>query len=174
MRRQIRFATDRSGHCYGCGPDNPEGLRLEFFETDDGVEVDYVAPPVLEGAPGVVHGGVQATLLDEAMCMTAYAKEGTPVVTGELTVRYLSAVPTRTPLVIRGRITERRPGSCFIAGSIVLASSGEELTRAHGRFFTMRATDAAGAGPEGIGDEPVGDEPGGGAADAGAAPEEQT
>jgi acyl-coenzyme A thioesterase PaaI-like protein len=137
MRRQIWFANDRDGGCYGCGPKNPSGLRLAFFETDAGVEVEYAVPADMRGAPGIVHGGVQATLLDEAMCMTAYAKGGTPVVTGELTVRYLAAVPTETPLLVRGRITETRGRSFFIAGSIVLASSGEELTRAHGRFFAV-------------------------------------
>jgi len=137
MRRQIWFANDRDGGCYGCGPRNPSGLRLSFFETDAGVEVEYAVPADMRGAPGIVHGGVQATLLDEAMCMTAYAKGGTPVVTGELTVRYLSAVPTETPLLIRGTITETRGRSFFIAGSIVLAASGEELTRAQGRFFAF-------------------------------------
>jgi uncharacterized protein (TIGR00369 family) len=142
MRRPIWFSADRSGTCYGCGPANPSGLRLEFFETDDGVEVEYAVPEHLAGAPGIVHGGVQATLLDEAMCMTAYAKEGTPVVTGELTVRYLSAVPTGTPLTIRGRITERRAGSFFIAGTIARGDTGEELTRAQGRFFRAARADA--------------------------------
>lgn len=139
MRKQIWFANDRNGRCFGCGADNPAGLRLAFFETDDGAEVEYAVPAQLEGAPGVVHGGIQATLLDEAMCMTAYAKAGTGVVTGELTVRYLRAVPTGTPLVIRGCITERRANSFFIAGSICLAATGEELTRAQGRFFAMAA-----------------------------------
>jgi len=139
MRRQISFANDRDGRCFGCGADNPHGLRLEFFETDEGIEVDYAVPRHLEGAPSIAHGGIQATLLDEAMCMTAYAKEGTGVVTGELTVRYLRGVPTETPLLIRGRITERRAGSFFIEGRICLAATGEELTRAQGRFFAMRA-----------------------------------
>jgi len=138
MRRQISFADDRNGRCFGCGAGNPQGLHLEFYETDEGVEVTYVVPAHLEGAPGIVHGGIQATLLDEAMCMTAYAKEGTGVVTGELTVRYLRAVPTVTPLLIHGRITERRTGSFFIAGRICLAATGEELTRAQGRFFAQR------------------------------------
>ncbi|HEY8513910.1 MAG TPA: PaaI family thioesterase [Candidatus Binatia bacterium] len=135
MRRPIRFDEDRSGTCFGCGSANPSGLHLEFYETEDGVEVEYTAPEVLAGAPGVVHGGIQATLLDEAMCMTAFAKEGTGVVTGELTVRYLRTVPTGKPLVIRGRITERRDRSFFISGSIALAETQEELTRAQGRFF---------------------------------------
>jgi uncharacterized protein (TIGR00369 family) len=139
MRRLISFANDRDGRCFGCGARNPQGLHLEFFETEDGAEVAYAVPGHLEGAPGVVHGGIQATLLDEAMCMTAYAKEATGVVTGELTVRYLRAVPTATPLLIRGRITERRAGSFFIEGRICLAATGEELTRARGRFFAMPA-----------------------------------
>jgi uncharacterized protein (TIGR00369 family) len=138
MRRPIRFDDDRSGTCFGCGSANAAGLRLEFYETDDGVEVEYAAPEALAGAPGIVHGGIQATLLDEAMCMTAFAKAGTSVVTGELTVRYLRSVPTRTPLVVRGRITERRNGSFFITGTIALADGGEELTRAQGRFFASR------------------------------------
>jgi hypothetical protein len=58
------------------GADNPKGLRLRFFETDEGVEVDYVSPPHLDGAPGIIHGGIQGTLLDEAMCMAVYAKRG--------------------------------------------------------------------------------------------------
>jgi uncharacterized protein (TIGR00369 family) len=141
MRRQITFDADRSGRCFGCGPANPSGLGLRFFETDDGAEVEYVVPADLEGAPGIVHGGIQATLLDEAMCMTAYAKAGTGVVTGELTVRYLHPVPTGTPLVVAGRITETRGRSFFIAGSIRLAAGGEELTRAQGRFFAAAPSD---------------------------------
>jgi acyl-coenzyme A thioesterase PaaI-like protein len=137
MRRPISFRNDGEGRCFGCGPANPAGLRLDFFETDDGVEVEYAVPSSMEGAPHVVHGGIQATLLDEAMCMTAYAKGGTGVVTGELTVRYLKTVPTETPLLISGRITERRGNSFFIAGSIRLADGDEELTRAQGRFFAM-------------------------------------
>lgn len=135
MRRPILFEDDHQGRCYGCGPANPAGLKLAFFETDDGAEADYVVPEELAGAPGIVHGGIQATLLDEVMCMTAYAKAGTGVVTGELTVRYVKSAPTGAPLCIAGRITERRGNSFFIAGSIRLADTGEELARAQGRFF---------------------------------------
>jgi len=137
MRRPISFSADGDGGCYGCGPRNPSGLHLAFVETDAGVELEYAAPADLRGAPGVVHGGVQATLLDEAMCMTAFAKGGAPVVTGELTVRYSSAVPTETPLIVAAHITERRGNSYFITGTIRLAGSDEALTRAQGRFFAV-------------------------------------
>jgi uncharacterized protein (TIGR00369 family) len=134
MRTPIVF-RDPQNRCFGCGPHNPNGLRLEFFETDDGVEVAYAAPAYLRGAEGVIHGGVQATILDETLCMTAYAKLGQPVVTGELTVRYLRPAPTEAALVARGRIVETKDRSVFIEGTISLAETGEEVTRARGRFF---------------------------------------
>lgn len=134
MRRPVSFANG-PGTCFGCGANNASGLRLEFFETDDGVEVSYTAPKHLEGAPGIIHGGIQGTLLDEAFCMTAHAKRGTGVVTGELTVRYLRPAPTGTPLLVRGQIVEERGRSFVIEGGIYLAATGEELTRGRGRFF---------------------------------------
>ncbi len=136
-RAEIIFESDEPRTCFGCGPDNPKGLRLRFFETGEGVEVDYVAPEHLNGAAGVVHGGVQATLLDEALCMTAYAKEGTTVVTGELTVRYVAPLPTRTPLLIRSKITEKRGRSFFAEGEILVAGTEEVLTRGRARLFPV-------------------------------------
>jgi uncharacterized protein (TIGR00369 family) len=139
MRRPIEFRNG-TNRCYGCGSDNPAGLRLQFFATDEGIEVDYVAPAHLEGAPGILHGGVQGTLLDEAFCMAAYARCGTSVVTGELTVRYLRPVPTGTALVVRGRIVEERERSYGVEGGIYLAATGEELSRGRGWFFVAPRT----------------------------------
>lgn len=136
MRRPVVYENGFN-HCFGCGPTNASGLRLSFTETDDGVEVEYTVPAHLQGAAGIVHGGIQATLLDETLCMTAYAKAGTPVFTGELTVRYLRPVPTATRLRVHGRIVEAKAKGWIIAGTITLADTGEELTRAHGRFFAQ-------------------------------------
>jgi uncharacterized protein (TIGR00369 family) len=110
-------------------------LGLAFHETDDGAETDVVVPAHLGGAPGVVHGGIQATLLDEVMCVTAYAKAGTRVVTGELSVRYLRPAPTGRGLRVRARIAGRKGRSLLIEGAIEDAASGELLARGHGRFF---------------------------------------
>jgi uncharacterized protein (TIGR00369 family) len=136
MRRPVVYRNGLN-RCFGCGPSNPAGLRLSFIETDDGVEVEYTVPSHLEGAAGIVHGGIQATLLDETLCMTAYAKAGTPVFTGELTVRYLHPVPTGTPILMRGRILEVKSKGWIIEGAIALAATGQELTRARGRFFAQ-------------------------------------
>jgi acyl-coenzyme A thioesterase PaaI-like protein len=56
-------------HCFGCGPDNPYGLHLQF--TLDATAQTATARVHLdrhfEGPPGHIHGGIIATLLDEAM-----------------------------------------------------------------------------------------------------------
>ncbi|GIW42670.1 MAG: hypothetical protein KatS3mg076_3247 [Candidatus Binatia bacterium] len=140
MRRPVLFTEEGENRCFGCGPANPVGLKLSFFETAEGVEAEYVAPPELEGAPGVVHGGIQATLLDEVLCMTAYAKLGKPVLTGELTIRYLVPTPSGTRLRIRGRVAEVRGRSALLEGWIETAADGVERTRARGRFFAQEGT----------------------------------
>ena len=137
MRRPLVFDGGLN-HCFGCGSENALGLRLEFRETDDGVEVTHLVPGQFAGPPGVVHGGIQATLLDEVLCMTAYAKRNTGVVTGELTVRYLRPAPTETPLVVRGRVVEDLADSFVIAGEIIVAATGQEVARGRGRFFPKK------------------------------------
>ena len=137
MRQPIGYA-DLNTRCFGCGRSNPAGMQLSFVETDEGVEAAYIVPESYEGAPGLAHGGILATLLDEVMCMTAYAKLGSPVVTGELTIRYERPVPVGEPVVVRGWITETKGRSAFIEGRIRLASQGpEDAAQARGRFFAQ-------------------------------------
>jgi acyl-coenzyme A thioesterase PaaI-like protein len=67
------------------------------------------APPGREeqGAPEVVHGGIQAVLLDETCCAAAYFIHGGFVVTGTLNLRYRRPCPIGRPLEVTARIIER-------------------------------------------------------------------
>src|SRR5450756_1538431 len=63
---------ERAHCCFGCGPDNPHGLHLTFtIDDSDPTRVTATANVQLtrlhEGPPGHIHGGIIATLLDEAM-----------------------------------------------------------------------------------------------------------
>ena len=94
--------------CFGCGQRNEQGLRLRFRRSENGhVEADYVVPESYGGAPGVVHGGIQAVLLDEVLGVTAHqaAKEGRwKIVMADFRLRYRRPTPTGKPLKIRGRL----------------------------------------------------------------------
>ena len=56
-------------HCFGCGPDNRCGMRLRFTadEAARTVACRVRLPRRFEGPPGHAHGGIVATILDEAM-----------------------------------------------------------------------------------------------------------
>jgi uncharacterized protein (TIGR00369 family) len=90
-------------HCFGCGLENPSGLRLRFFTAEDG---SIVCHPRLArrfaGPPGHAHGGIIATLLDEAMSKANRAR-GVVAMTRQLSVVYLRPVPLRARLTLTAR-----------------------------------------------------------------------
>ena len=54
--------------CFICGVENPVGLHLHIYETEPGVvETKYIAPEHFQGYPGVLHGGIVAAILDDAL-----------------------------------------------------------------------------------------------------------
>ncbi len=122
--------------CFGCGQRNELGLRLTFTRNDDGsVEASYVVPDHYAGAPGVVHGGIQAALLDEVQGIAVHSAAGETarIVTAEFNLRYRKPVASQTPLTIKGRIVRRDEPNYFTEGEI-LDESGEVLTRAEARW----------------------------------------
>lgn len=65
--RKIRnpFIGKEGYNCFGCSPDNPFGLHMEFYEDGDDV-VSYWHPhDHFQGWTGVMHGGILATMIDE-------------------------------------------------------------------------------------------------------------
>jgi len=74
------------GHCFGCGPLNPDGLQLKFEPTDSGTSVAYYqVPPRFQSWAGMAHGGIVSLMLDEAVGWAAW-HAGHPGVTGRLQV----------------------------------------------------------------------------------------
>jgi uncharacterized protein (TIGR00369 family) len=132
------WLTGDASRCFGCGQDNPHGLRLRFRRVAPGeVEGEYTAAEHQAGAPGVIHGGVQATLLDETLGYAALTvrEPGVPVdiVTVEFSLRYRRPAPTGTPLRLRGRLVRSEGRDVWVAGAIEDAE-GRVLTEAEARW----------------------------------------
>ena len=64
--QDLTFPQD--GGCFGCSPANPAGLQLRFRRRGDRVVARYVIDDRFHGAPGIAHGGIAATIFDEASC----------------------------------------------------------------------------------------------------------
>jgi uncharacterized protein (TIGR00369 family) len=130
---------DPDGRCFGCGQANPQGLRLRFRRVAPGVvEGEYTAPEHQAGAPGVVHGGIQAALLDETLGFAAIAARepdgpDSPIVTVEFTLRYRRPAPTGRLLRLLGRVVRSDDRDIWMAGEIQ-DETGRVLTEADARW----------------------------------------
>jgi acyl-coenzyme A thioesterase PaaI-like protein len=126
------------GGCFGCSKSNPDGLQLRFFRDGDEVRGSYVVPDRFHGAPGVAHGGIVATILDEFSCAAAVHLAGSRVVTGELTVRYERPCPVEKAIVVSARVVSKEhPRYVEIESAIHM--DGERLVRGTGKFFRLAA-----------------------------------
>jgi acyl-coenzyme A thioesterase PaaI-like protein len=127
--------------CFGCGQGNRSGLRMVFAHRPEGeAECAYTAEEHLAGAPGVIHGGIQATLLDEAMGHAIHFAEPDPeldIATVEFALRYRRPAPVAVPLTIRGKLLRSEGRDFFVSGAIV-SPDGELLTTAEARWRRIR------------------------------------
>ncbi len=100
--------------CFACGNNNPISLRLKFEKQANGDYVTrFIPQKEHQGYTGITHGGILATLLDEAMARLSWA-EGRSAVTAEMNIRYKLAAKTGEELTVTGRVTgeDRRVISC--------------------------------------------------------------
>ena len=74
--------------CFGCCPDNPIGLKMTFVEDGDHVISEWEPSAHHQGYINVLHGGIQAVLMDEIASWTVYVKAKTGGVTSSITVDY--------------------------------------------------------------------------------------
>ncbi|MGB8029404.1 MAG: PaaI family thioesterase [Terracidiphilus sp.] len=130
------FAHSASNRCFGCGPANQTGLRLEFLLADDGSVVSFpVVASAFEGHPGYLHGGIIATLLDEAMSKAVRAR-GNSSMTRKIEIDYLRPVPSETPLRLEGRVVRNEPRKHW-AEARILNEKGRVLAEAKGLFIEV-------------------------------------
>lgn len=130
----VELGFPEDGGCFGCSPSNPSGLGLRFRRQGPRVHADCRIPDRFHGAPGIAHGGIVATILDEISCAAAVFVADRYVVTGELVVRYERPVPVEVPLEIEAEIAARtHPRYAEIAAAV--RQGDVVLARSTGKFF---------------------------------------
>ncbi len=124
-------------HCFGCGQDNPEGMRLRF-RFDEGRKRfvgRFRIAKKYQGPPGHVHGGIIATILDEAMGKVNKLRS-VIALTRSMEVEYLKPVPLGKPLVVEGwevRVRGRRHSNA----AEIRNEAGDVLARSKGLFIAI-------------------------------------
>jgi uncharacterized protein (TIGR00369 family) len=125
------------GFCFGCGHNNPIGLKLKFKRDGDTVRTEFTPERFHQGWPGLLHGGILGTLLDEAMSNVAYAT-GNTCLTARINVRIHQPIKVEVPLVITARITrqgkkliETEGRVCLEDGTVVAESTAKQFVAAN-------------------------------------------
>ncbi|HDP76205.1 MAG TPA: PaaI family thioesterase [Bacteroidales bacterium] len=90
--------------CFCCSSKNPIGLKLSFWydELNQTVETRWLPHANYQGYHGVLHGGIQSTLMDEVASWAIYILEGTAGVTHSMEIRY-----SKPMLIEKGEVTVR-------------------------------------------------------------------
>jgi acyl-coenzyme A thioesterase PaaI-like protein len=91
------------GHgCFGCSPTNQSGLQMEFYKEGDEIICRWDPNKHFQGFHDILHGGIQATMMDEIASWVVFIMLDTAGVTFQLNTRF------RKPVMIsKGIITIR-------------------------------------------------------------------
>ena len=138
------FLIVRSDHaCFGCGDDNPIGLRLRFTPSGEGVKASFIPSAEHQGFRDVVHGGIISTVLDEAMASaTAYA--GIWAVTGEMRVIFRQPLRVGDPTFVTARVVATRGRLVTTAAELARDHDRSPIATASATFLRVNAdTEAA-------------------------------
>lgn len=96
--------------CFVCGRENPIGLHLNFY--DDGADTvctEFTPDDRYQGYPGIMHGGILATVLDEVVGRVAMIGDHHRfMMTVNLEVKYRLPVEINTPLKAEGKVIKIR------------------------------------------------------------------
>lgn len=104
--------------CFACGQDNPQGLKLRFeINPDSSVATRFTPDRRFQGYKNILHGGIITTLLDEVMAQAVIAQK-IMAVTAKIEVNFKKPVRIGAPLIITGRLLDKKGRFCTTAAEL--------------------------------------------------------
>jgi uncharacterized protein (TIGR00369 family) len=130
--------TSREGYnCFGCSPANPQGLRMDFIKEGDKVISYWQPTEPFQGWNNVLHGGIQATLIDEIGNWFASLKADTSGVTTNLNIKYRKAVfMDQGPVKLEASFQEMH-GRIMVVSVNLYSSAGVLCTEAKASYYMV-------------------------------------
>lgn len=131
------YTRVQKNFCFACGKNNPDGMRLKFTydEDHDRFVCRFRLGKRYTGPPGHCHGGIIATILDEAMGKVNKLRH-VVALTSQITVDYLKPVPLNKPLRVESW-EKKVSGRQHINVAEILNQKGEVLARSRGTFIAI-------------------------------------
>lgn len=114
--------------CFACGQQHPGGLRLRFTApAPDRIRSEFTISDQHTGLGSIVHGGIVATVFDEAMVWTLYRWRYRPHVTATMTQRFRGTIRSGDPLVAEAWIAQDRGRRRTVEATIRPADDAEAI-----------------------------------------------
>jgi uncharacterized protein (TIGR00369 family) len=132
-----RYLQLQKNNCFVCGQDNPNGMRLKFVldEERQTFVCRFRLSKRYTGPPGHCHGGIIASILDDAMGKVNKIHQ-VVALTREMTVEYLKPVPLNKSLRVEGREVSVQ-GRIHINTAEIFNDKDEVLARSRGTFIAI-------------------------------------
>ena len=106
------------------------------FQLEQGiVHAEFVPQPDHQGYDGIVHGGILAAVMDDAMANCLWLR-GIAVGTAKITLRYRDPIRVGSHLLVYGRLRQERQKTALAEGWIT-TTAGVKLVEATGTFFKL-------------------------------------
>jgi uncharacterized protein (TIGR00369 family) len=123
--------------CFGCGKDNPYGMQLQFYldEENSRAICHFSLTERYTGPPGHAHGGIIATVLDEAMAKVNRFRQAVAM-TRKMELEYLKPVPIGKPLTVVAH-EKHFEGRKRIHVAELRDEEGNVLARGEGLFIAI-------------------------------------
>lgn len=127
----------RKNHCFGCGHDNPQGMRLKFTLDEESRQAicHFKLSRKYTGPPGHSHGGIIATILDEAMGKVNKFRN-VLALTSSMEIKYLKPVPLGQALTVTAQ-EQSVDGRRHVNTAEISNAKGEVLARSTGTFIAI-------------------------------------
>ena len=126
--------------CFGCATDHPIGFRIAFERDGDDVVTRFTPGDRYQGPPGIMHGGLVATLADEIGAWTIIGQLDKFGFTAQMSGKLER--PVRIGLEIEGRGRILKPGARVVRVEVELSQAGARAYRGELSFVLL---DQAGA-----------------------------
>lgn len=116
-------------NCFGCGSDNPIGLKLIYRIEGENVVTDFVPQEEHQGWPGITHGGIITSLLYEVMENYPY-QNGIVAMMRGMETRFRKPISTGQKITAKSWLVKESGRMLKIGGSLtddddVLLAQGE-------------------------------------------------
>ena len=138
MKKIINPFINLEGYnCFGCAPNNPFGVKMEFYEDGEEIVCHWTPRSEYQGWLDTLHGGIQSVLLDEICAWVMMRKLQTAGVTSKMETRFLKPVSTNdSQITLRAYITEQKRNIIIIDATLE-NSTGEICSQSRCTYFAF-------------------------------------